>query len=347
MRRMGMMMTALATVLLAGGTAVAAAVVAEDTTGGHGVGYKNFTSTITLTGPPRAKQRVVLQAGGKPCCGKSVTITNTGGKARAVANLLIGAHPGDAGKRRKVTFLGVSTSPVAIELAKQLALPEGVGLLVDYLVPNGPAARSGIEQHDVLHKLDDQLLINVDQLRVLVRIRKPNEKAKLTVFRGGKQKTIPVTLGSNQVATVKVRGLLSGSMTITPGAGGGTITDTAISVLRTVPVQLDGKMLMRDGKHSISIQGGKITVIGQDGKVLHEGPVFSQGNDPLIISTAMPPGIGVKVRSMQEVMKQMGMGDGPADKSRAGQQREKIAELLKGADKKTIEKILRLLEEKD
>jgi hypothetical protein len=83
------------------------------------------------------------------------------------------------------TTLGVHVDRVGRALQKQLKLPEGVGLLVDHVVTGSGAATAGLRRYDVLHKFDDQLLINSDQLAVLVRIRQPGDKVTLTVIREG------------------------------------------------------------------------------------------------------------------------------------------------------------------
>src|SRR5213080_3240762 len=56
-----------------------------------------------------------------------------------------------------VTFLGVDTSEVPGVLCDQLGLPKGFGLVVDYVVPDGPAAAAGVQQNDVIKMLNDQI----------------------------------------------------------------------------------------------------------------------------------------------------------------------------------------------
>src|SRR3954469_23966346 len=53
-----------------------------------------------------------------------------------------------------VTFLGVETSEVPSVLCDQLGLPKGFGLVVDYVVPDGPAAAAGVQQNDVIKMLN-------------------------------------------------------------------------------------------------------------------------------------------------------------------------------------------------
>src|ERR1043165_8725518 len=49
----------------------------------------------------------------------------------------------DRGPKVPVTFLGVETSEVPRVLSEQLGLAKGFGLVVDYVVPDGPAATAG------------------------------------------------------------------------------------------------------------------------------------------------------------------------------------------------------------
>ena len=64
----------------------------------------------------------------------------------------------DGGEKESVTFLGVETAPVSPTLTAQLGLSEGTGLIVNHVVPDGPAA-GALKPHDILVKLDDQILI--------------------------------------------------------------------------------------------------------------------------------------------------------------------------------------------
>ena len=72
---------------------------------------------------------------------------------------------------RKVPSLGMATTERVTEAVP--ALPDGVGLVVQAVVPGSPAARAGLHCFDVLHKLNDQILINNPQFRVLLRTFKP------------------------------------------------------------------------------------------------------------------------------------------------------------------------------
>jgi len=103
----------------------------------------------------------------------------------------------DDGERETVAFLGVETLPVSPVLTSQLTLPKGAGLVVRHVVPDSPAA-AVLQLHDVLLKLDDQLLIATRQLAVLVRNHKEGDEVELTYVRGGKQATAKVKLTKHE-----------------------------------------------------------------------------------------------------------------------------------------------------
>lgn len=117
----------------------------------------------------------------------------------------------------KVAFLGVSTGPVSPTLAAQLGLTPGSGLVVNQIVPASPAA-GVLQVHDVLVKIDDQLLIEMNQLAVLVRSHKEGDEVTVTYLRGGKQ------------ATAKVKLAVHDAPKLSLGAGGQWPTNGTINI---------------------------------------------------------------------------------------------------------------------
>ncbi len=91
------------------------------------------------------------------------------------------------------TFLGVETTPVSETLTDQLNLPRGIGLVVLHTASDSPAA-AVLKPHDILTKLDDQLLIDSRQFAVLVRNHKEGDEVTLTYLRGGKEATVRARL---------------------------------------------------------------------------------------------------------------------------------------------------------
>ncbi len=99
--------------------------------------------------------------------------------------------------RKPVAYLGVLTGPVSPELRSQFSLPEGFGLVVAEVMAGSPAQMAGLKKHDVLLKLDDQRLVNMEQLKALVRSRKNGDTVSLSVITGGKETQIQVILAEH------------------------------------------------------------------------------------------------------------------------------------------------------
>jgi hypothetical protein len=100
-----------------------------------------------------------------------------------------------------VTFLGVETSEVPRVVSEQLGLAKGFGLVVDYVVPDGPAAAAGVQQSDILKMLNDQILMEPDQLAKLIRSYPEGTNVTLTVLRKGAESKITVKLGKKEVSS--------------------------------------------------------------------------------------------------------------------------------------------------
>jgi hypothetical protein len=99
-----------------------------------------------------------------------------------------------AGKTEKVTWLGVAAEPVGDDVRAQLPLQAGEGLSVRHVMPDSPAAKAGLEEHDILTRLDDQILVSSEQFKSLVKMRKPGDSVKLTYLRKGEKKEATAAL---------------------------------------------------------------------------------------------------------------------------------------------------------
>src|SRR3984893_18369129 len=106
----------------------------------------------------------------------------------------------DRGPKVPVTFLGVETSSVPRVVSEQLGLPKGFGLVVDYVVPEGPAAAAGVQQSDILKMLNDQILVQPDQLAKLIRSYPEGTNVLLTILRKGAETKITVKLAKKEVS---------------------------------------------------------------------------------------------------------------------------------------------------
>ncbi len=110
-----------------------------------------------------------------------------------------GDHDRDRGPKVPVTYLGVETSSVPNVVSEQLGLAKGFGLVVDYVVPDGPAAVAGVQPNDILKMFNDQILTEPDQLAKLVRSNAEGASVTLTVLRKGAETKLTAKLAKKEV----------------------------------------------------------------------------------------------------------------------------------------------------
>jgi hypothetical protein len=105
----------------------------------------------------------------------------------------------EKGPKVPVTYLGVDTSQVPTVVSEQLGLAKGLGLVVDYVEPNSPAAAAGVQQNDILKMLNDQILIEPSQLRKLLQTFSEGADITLTILRKGQEQKLTVKLAKKEV----------------------------------------------------------------------------------------------------------------------------------------------------
>ena len=132
----------------------------------------------------------------------------------------------------KATYLGVYAVKLSPVVSRQLGLDGNLYLSVEQVNPGSPAEKAGVEKYDILKKLDDQVLVNNEQLRDLVRSRKVDEEVTLTILRGGKEKTLTAKLAQTELPRAQARANAiprignfgndrQGGIRVLPGGGAG------------------------------------------------------------------------------------------------------------------------------
>ena len=126
----------------------------------------------------------------------AVALTSAGWGADAPKEFAARAaqQAGEAGEdvaeaAAKNYWLGILATPVEPPLKVHLRLERGV--LVEQIVPESPAAKAGIEVHDILLKFGDVELADVDGLQEAVAGNE-NREVPVTLLRAGQQKTVQV-----------------------------------------------------------------------------------------------------------------------------------------------------------
>jgi hypothetical protein len=93
-------------------------------------------------------------------------------------------------------FLGVVSSEVPAMLASHLGLKPGEGILVQSLMPDGPAAKAGIAVHDVITRVAKIAIASPADLSTEVTAHQPGEKLPIGLIHQGKPTELEVTLGT-------------------------------------------------------------------------------------------------------------------------------------------------------
>lgn len=89
-------------------------------------------------------------------------------------------------------FLGVSMSDGAGSVAGSTRM----GAKVEQVEPGTPAANAGIENGDVIVRIDDHTVASAEALTGYVRQYRSGDKVKITLIRGGAEQTIDATLAT-------------------------------------------------------------------------------------------------------------------------------------------------------
>jgi hypothetical protein len=232
---------------------------------------------------------------------------------------IIVRQAGKAGEKEKVPFIGVMTEAVPASLASQLGLAEGTGLVVKQVVSGSPAA-AVLKTHDILLKLDEQLLMDMRQLSVLLRMRKENDEITLTYLRGGKQATAKVKLGVQEVPKLAMRAAGTEPMSSLPidTQGGGRLeVDRILSLIddrrlsgrptdggpdvRVITMNTaNSTMVLSDdlGSMEITAKDGKKTLVAKDAKgaVIFDGPITTPEE-----RKALPPAVAERLGKLEDL----------------------------------------------
>ena len=100
---------------------------------------------------------------------------------------------------KPTAYIGVLTRGVPPEVRAQTGLAEGFGLLVEEVMPDSPAQKAGLQQHDVLILLGDQKLVNQEQLSTLVRAEKKDTDLAFTIKRSGAEQKVTIKVGERMM----------------------------------------------------------------------------------------------------------------------------------------------------
>jgi S1-C subfamily serine protease len=94
----------------------------------------------------------------------------------------------------EMAWLGVDAQPVSGLLAQRLRLPDRHGVIVSYVYPGSPARGAGLAQGDVIRRVGETRVRDINQLGDLVAARRPGDTLSLNVWHRGTQQQLRVKL---------------------------------------------------------------------------------------------------------------------------------------------------------
>jgi len=115
------------------------------------------------------------------------------GKEQAVT-VTLGERPVEKPVKTAEAFLGVWTRPLTAELKKQLGVEADTGAIVMGIMPDSPAAKAGLERHDVITSVNDQAVTTPEELRSAVQKMGAGKDVTLKVLRGKEAKELKAHL---------------------------------------------------------------------------------------------------------------------------------------------------------
>ena len=80
-------------------------------------------------------------------------------------------------------------------MAKAFNLPNASGVIIASVATNGPAAQAGVQVGDILTKINDTEIIDVNSMVNVVAQLKPGEAVKLGIQRNGQGLELKTTAG--------------------------------------------------------------------------------------------------------------------------------------------------------
>lgn len=131
-----------------------------------------------------------------------------GNKGKVLPEIKLPAAPKPATKS-SAAFLGVVSGEVPEMLIDHLNLKHGEGIVVRSLVPDGPAAKSGLAVNDVITRVAGQPVGSPLDVSKQIANHKPDENVRIDLIHHGKATQLDVKLGNKpaEIATAETQSL--------------------------------------------------------------------------------------------------------------------------------------------
>lgn len=167
-------------------------------------------------------------------------------------------------------WLGVRGESVSADVARSLGLDRPQGLLITDVYPNGPGARAGIREGDVVTAIDGAEINDQGGLNFRVGTRDPNDAVAVTVVRDGRSQQLNARVqtlpGDRELGDGELvrQGALAGLrvVTLSPALAdslGGDPFATGAIVTAVDPRSYAGRLGLRPRDIILSVDGRSLT----------------------------------------------------------------------------------------
>ncbi|MGH8998113.1 MAG: S1C family serine protease [Acidimicrobiia bacterium] len=163
--------------------------------------YYDLIATDALIGERAAGGPLVDRTGAVVGITTRMATSGTGDRLGLVVPIDLARRVGEeliSHGRATYAWMGLSGTDLDYGTAEEYGVTRGT--LVREVVPDGPAARAGIQVEDVVIACGRSPVASMDELMMLVRRHSPGERIVLTVMRSGVTHTLRVVLGETPPA---------------------------------------------------------------------------------------------------------------------------------------------------
>jgi Do/DeqQ family serine protease len=175
-------------------------------------------------------------------------------------------------------WLGVKGETVSADIARSLGLERPQGVIITQVWTNGPGARAGLREGDVITAVDGAEINDQGGLNFRVGLHNPNETVEVTVLRDGRRQTLnariaplPGDVDTTKAALIQ-QGGLSGAQAVAlnPALADNLGVDPFSTGVIITGVQRGGyasRIGIQPGDVIVAVNGRPVTSVGQIGNV--------------------------------------------------------------------------------
>ena len=167
----------------------------------HMVNYENWLA-IDANLRPGSGGSAIVSAKGEII---GMTASNSSNNGFAIPINTVRQIATDLIEHGKVTrgWLGVSIQEVDSGLAEKLGLDRPMGVLINRVFDNTPAAEFGLQRGDVITAVNAETIKGVNHLRAVVAMYKPMATVSISILRDGQTQNISVTLSERSAQVLR------------------------------------------------------------------------------------------------------------------------------------------------